>query len=171
MADRLRVALEVQAHRCSGDIPGGPFDLDASPWRRTMIERALDIDLFVVALRRLVRLGRWVVEAQFSTPELRAANDRFTQAVGAVVDVRDAQEHFDDYLSGVGKRQLAGEHPSGWGYGVGSSGGTITYGDRVIIVADALNAAQDFHRALRKEVDRQAVPDDLHWASTVIPKP
>lgn len=96
----------------------------------------------------------------------------FESAVPDLTEIRHTQEHFDEYRSNVGNRQRAGEEPSGFGYGLSAAGGIVTYGQFKLNVAVAVGAAQELHRAIRREVDPIASQDVHDGPDTVlIPTP
>jgi hypothetical protein len=171
-ADMLRLMIDAQLSRCSEPVPGGPFDNDDNQWARTMSQRGADLDLLVVALYRFRRLAQWALGGPFATAQLKADVATFDAAVPNLTEIRDTQEHFDEYRSNVGKRQKAGEPASGFGYGLGASGGIVTYGQFKLKVGEAVAAAQELHRAIRGLVDPIA-SKDLHGGpdTVLIPHP
>jgi hypothetical protein len=171
-ADILRLAIERQHNRCNKAIQGSPSDADSQPWRRSALTRLADADFLVVALARFQRLAEWALDGAFATPQLRAAVDRFKAAVPHLTDLRDTQEHFDEYFSNVGRRQKKGEPISGFGYGLNPTGAIVTYGGFTLVAQDAVAAAQDLHRAIRRVVDPIASKDVHGGPETVlIPHP
>lgn len=52
---------------------------------------------------------------RFRDGQLQAGVATFDAAVPYLTEIRDTQEHFDEYRSNVGKRLKAGEPPSGFG--------------------------------------------------------
>ena len=160
-ADSLRLGIEAQLLRCTEAIPGGPLDADPDPWMRAVLQRSFDLDFLVVALARFQRLADWALEGAFATADLHAAVAKFRAAVPHLTETRDTQEHFDEYRSNVGRRQLKGELPAGFGYGLSASGGVVTYGPFKFNAAEAVAAAQELHRAIRRDVDPIA-SNDVH---------
>ena len=168
----LRLMIEAQLARCTEPVPGGPFDADPNPWMRSMAQRGADIDLLVVALFRFRRMAQWASTGAFATAQLNADVAKFDAAVPNLTEIRDTQEHFDDYWSNVGKRQKAGEPTSGFGYGLSVAGGVVTYGQFKLDVGQAVSAAKDLHRAIRRDVDPIASQDVHGGPDTVlIPQP
>lgn len=171
-ADMLRLAVETQLSRCVEPVPGGPLDADPNPWMRAMAQRGADVDLLVVVLYRFRRLAQWALGGAFATPQLQADIATFDAAVPYLTEIRDTQEHFDEYRSNVGRRQKAGEEPSGFGYGLSAAGGVVTYGSFMLNLALAVAAAQELHKAIRREVDPIASLDVHSGPDTVlIPTP
>lgn len=140
-------------------MPGGPLDADPKPWMREMAQRGADVDLLVVVLYRFRRLAQWALSGAFATGQLRADIVAFDAAVPNLTEIRDTQEHFDEYRAGVGKRQKVGEKLSGFGYGLSAVGGIVTYGQFKLNLAVAVGAARELHRAIRREVDPIATQD------------
>ncbi len=171
-ADILRLAIETQLSRCVEPVHGGPLDADPNPWMRAMAQRGADVDLLMVVLHRFRRLARWALSGAFATGQLQADVAAFDAAVPYLTEIRDTQEHFDEYRSNVGKRQKAGEQPSGFGYGLSAAGGIVTYGQFKLNLAVAVAAAQELHRAIRREADPTA-SKDLHGSpdTVLIAKP
>jgi len=171
-ADSLRLAIETQFRRCTEAVPGGPFDADPIPWMHAMLQRGTDVDLLVVGLARFQRLADWALAGTFATPQLQAAVATFKAAVPDLKQIRDTQEHWDEYGSQVGQRQKAGEPPSGFGYGLSAAGGVVTYGTFKLDIAAALAATRELHRAIRHDVDQLAGADVHGGPDTVlIPHP
>jgi hypothetical protein len=130
------------------------------------------LDLLVVALARFQRLADWATNGAFATAELHAAVANFRAAVPHLTEIRDTQEHFDEYRSNVGRRQKKGELPAGFGYGLSASGGVVTYGAFMFSAAEAVAAALELHRAIRRDVDPIASKDVHGGPDTVlIPHP
>ncbi len=167
-ADILRLQIETQHARCAEPIPGGPGDADPRPWMRAMAQRTADMDLLVVSLYRFRRLARWARRGTFATAPLRAAVATFDKKVPNLIEIRDTQEHFDAYRSNIGHRQKAGEPASGFGYGLGATGGVVTYGQFKLNVGDAVLAAHELHRAIRDAVDADASQDPHGGPDTVL---
>lgn len=171
-ADILRLAIETQVSRYVEPVLGRPPDADPNTWMRAMAQRGADVDLLVVLLYRLRRLAQWALSGAFATGRLQADVAAFDAAVPNLTEIRDTQEHFDEYRSNVGKRQKAGEEPSGFGYGLSASGGIVTYRQFKLNLAVAVAAAQELHRAIRREVDPLASQDVHGGPDTVlIPAP
>lgn len=168
VADVLRLMIEAQLSRCTEPVPGDPFDADPNPWMRSMAQRGADLDLLVVALFRFRRLAQWALGGAFVTAQLHAAVAKFDAAVPNLTEIRHTQEHFDEYRSNVGKRQKAGEPASGFGYGLSVAGGIVTYGQFKLDVGEAVAAAKDLHRAIRREVDPIASQDVHGGPDTVL---
>jgi hypothetical protein len=133
-----------------------------------VLQRLSDADFLVIALARFQRLAEWALDGAFATPSLRAHVNKFKSTVPHLTDLRDTQEHFDDYWSNVGKRQKKGEPQSGFGYGLNPTGAVVTYGGFTLITADAVAAAQELHRAIRRDVDPIACQDAHGGPETVI---
>jgi hypothetical protein len=139
---------------------------------RAMAQRGTDVDLLVVVLYRFRRLAQWALSGAFATGQLQADIVAFDVAVPNLTEIRDTQEHFDEYRSNVGKRQRAGEQPSGFGYGLSAAGGIVTYGQFKLNAAVAVGSARELHRAIRREVDPIASQDVHGGPDTVlIPTP
>lgn len=172
LADILRLAFEAQFQRLTQEVPGGPFDADHVPWMQAMVQRGIDFDLFVVALARFQRLAEWTLEGAFVTGQLKVDVANFAATVPDLIAIRDTQEHFDEYQSNVGWRQQKGEPPAAIGHGMSPAGGIITYGPFMLSAAAALAAAQELHRAIRRDVDPIAL-QDVHGGpdSVLIPHP
>jgi hypothetical protein len=164
-SDRLRLAIDRQFYRFSEPVFGGPFDTPGHVWAQEMIQRGNDADFLVFALRQFSRLADWALKGSFATDGLRDAVATYKAQIPHLVEIRDSLEHFDEYASGTGKRQLAGEVPGGYGYGVG---GSITYGQFVINLGEAVSAARDLHRALRQAVDQEAEQDAHGGPETIL---
>lgn len=171
-ADILRLAIETQLSRCVEPVPGGPSTPTPNAWMRAMAQRGADVDLLLVVLHRFRRLAQWALSGAFATGQLQADVAAYDAAVPNLTEIRDTQEHFDEYRSNVGKRQKAGEEPSGFGYGLSAAGGIVTYGQFKLNLAMAVAAAQELHRAIRREVDPTA-SKDLHGGpdTVLIAKP
>ncbi len=104
-------------------------------------------------------------------PWMRAMAQRtatFDKKVPNLIEIRDTQEHFDAYRSNIGHRQKAGEPASGFGYGLGATGGVVTYGQFKLNVGDAVLAAHELHRAIRDAVDADASQDPHGGPDTVL---
>jgi hypothetical protein len=167
-SDILRLAIETQLARCVEPVPGGPVDANPNAWMRAMAQRGADVDLLVVVLYRFRRLAQWALSGAFATGQLQADVAAFDAVVPNLTEIRDTQEHFDEYRSNVGKRQKAGEEPSGFGYGLSAAGGIVTYGQFKLSVAVAVAAAQELHRAIRREGDPIASLDVHGGRDTVL---
>lgn len=133
-----------------------------------MAQRGADVDFLVVVLYRFRRLAQWALSGAFATGQLQTDVAAFDAAVPYLTEVRDTQEHFDEYRSNVGKRQKAGERPSGFGYGLSAAGGVVTYGQFKLNLAVAVAAALELHRAIRREVDPIASQDMHGGPDTVL---
>lgn len=167
-ADILRLAIETQLSRCVEPVAGGPLDADPNPWIRAMAQRGADVDILVVVLYRFRRLAQWALSGAFATGQLQADVAAFDAEVPNLTEIRDTQEHFDEYRSNVGRRQKAGEEPSGFGYGLSAAGGIVTYGQFSLSLAAAVSAVQELHRAIRREVDPIASQDVHGGPDTVL---
>ncbi len=167
-ADTLLLAVERQQERCMAPIPSGPLGPDVEIYVRTVVEHLTDIDLFIVVLYRLLRLAEWAALAPFATDELRREVAAFKKSVPHLREMRDTQEHFDDYGGGVGKRQRAGEPQLGWGYSASTTGGIVSYGDFTLDIGAATRAANGLHRAIRSAVDPLAARDIHGGPETII---
>lgn len=165
-SDMLRLAIDKQMERSCRAVPGGPFEPDPDGWARQMIQRATDLDLLVVLLHRFQRFAE-LVNRTWSSGRLVESLDAFAAAAPHLKEIRDTQEHWDEYRLGVGRRQRAGELEGGWGYGLGQAGGSVTYGEYHLHIAAAVEAAHDVHRAIRELVDGPA-GEDVHGGPETI---
>lgn len=172
-ADLLRLAIDRQHMRSTRPVmtPAGP---SGTIWSRPAVERMNDTDFMVNALWRLQLLAEWAASAQWATPQLRAEVRRFKKALPHLRQIRDTQEHFDEYGKGVGKRQKGskGERPAGWGYGHSPHGVILTYGKYKLDLTSGIGAARQLHRAIRAAVGPLA-SQDVHGGpeSVIIRKP
>ena len=165
----LRVALELQHRRSTQPVAGGPLDADPSAWTRGVVERSVDAELYVIALRRFLRLAEWAAKAPFATPELTAAVEHFKAQCPDAKALRDIIEHFDEYTVGAGRLQREGKvQQSGWGLGLNRGGVYFTYGDLRLDAAAATEAARVVHRAIRAVVDPLADGDPHGGPETII---
>ena len=167
-ADLLRLAIDRQHQRSVRPVTDAPAGLYVHLWSRTVLDRMADADFMVIALWRLQLLAEWAAAASWAPRELRDEIRRFKRAVPHLREIRDTQEHFDDYGRGIGRRQRKGEPRTGWGYGHGPQGVTLTYGRFKLDLGAAAAAAQELHRAIRTAVDPLASQDVHGGRDTVI---
>jgi hypothetical protein len=111
----------------------------------------VDIDFFLVALRRLRRVCELARRSGLpAVASLRPALKAFADAVKDVSKVRDILEHLDDAaVNGKG----------GIGYGIGSNGVLISYNGTMLDTHQLYEAAHQVHTAIRTVVDPIAARD------------
>lgn len=154
-ADMQILAVQLQHERIRSRATR-PFD--ESNRRRDMILHAIDIDLFFTVLKRLVDVAERAAAVsdlqQVLSPQLAAFRKqaegtplagRGNGPDGTIADLRHAFEH-------------SGNRDRRDGMGIGSSpvGSTITYRNRLFLIADLFSAAIELHKAIRAAVDAEA---------------
>jgi hypothetical protein len=78
------------------------------------IDLAVDLDLYVVAVRQALRAAE--LAAEFGVPGASDAVATCNQAAPMSKEARDVIEHFDDYKLGIGRLQGAGKRAPKWHY-------------------------------------------------------
>lgn len=71
-----------------------------------------DVDLFIIALRNLLRAAHLAKEESRSSDIARAIAE-FEERLPPLTGIRDMVEHFDDYTRGRGRRQKVDPRPVG----------------------------------------------------------
>jgi len=105
-----------------------------------------------------------------ATPALQQAIARFDDIVPHVKDLRDTDEHFDDYSARTGKRQRKGGEPSyRWSFAHTTGEMYLSYGPYRINSTEALAAGQLLHRAIRAAVDADAEQDPEGGRDLIFP--
>jgi hypothetical protein len=141
-ADTYWLACQMQHGRITDP---GPVIL--SDPRSSLIQRRIDVDLFIVSLHRLHTVGSLAAEVADPRSVLPGALDRFRGLTAGlplsegepgqpttIASVRNAFEHWQN-LTNRGRLGLA-SGPEGW---------WISYRDRMFETKDLLAAAQDLH--------------------------
>jgi hypothetical protein len=155
-ADTYRLACQTQHNRITDP---GPAIL--SDPRSSLIQRRIDVDLFVVSLHRLHTVAQLAAEVADPRNVLAGALERFSGLTaglplsesdpsqpGTVASVRNAFEHGQNLAIRGGLGLASG--PDGW---------WISYRDRMFQTKDLLAAAEDLHHAIRAAVDPEAFSD------------
>lgn len=155
-ADTYWLACQMQHSRINNP---GPAILSDS--RSGLIQRRIDVDLFMVSLHRLHTVAKLAAEVADPRNVLSGALQRFSgltagfplsdggQGQAATIEgVRHAFEHWQN-LANRGSLGLA-SGPDGW---------WISYRDRMFETTDLLAAANGLHRAVRAAVDPEAFSD------------
>ena len=129
--------------------------------RSNLIQRRIDVDLFVVSLHRLHTVAQLAAEVADPRNVLAGALERFSGLTAGlplsesepaqpttIASVRNAFEHGQNLAIRGGLGLASG--PDGW---------WISYRDRMFQTKDLLAAAEDLHRAIRAAVDPGAFSD------------
>ena len=126
-----------------------------------MIQRRIDVDLFVVSLHRLhtvAELAATVADPRNVLPE---AIDQFTAQTAGL----PLSEDKSDERATIANVRHALEHGQnlairgGLGFASGPDGWWISYRGRMFETKDLLAAAEGLHRAVRTAVDTEAFGD------------
>jgi len=115
LPDDVLDGLQVQTRHWVADLNTGEHAESNSEMAAAAAQAALtsaglearDVDLLVVVLYRFRRLAQWALSGAFATGQLQADVVAFDVGVPNLTQIRDTQEHFDEYRSNVGKRQRA----------------------------------------------------------------
>jgi hypothetical protein len=155
-ADTYWLACQMQHERITDP---GPAIL--SDPRSSLIQRRVDVDLFVVSLHRLHTVAQLAAEVADPRNVLSGALERFSALTtglplsesqpgqtATIASVRHAFEHGHNLAIRGGLGLASG--PDGW---------WISYRDRMFQTKDLLAAAEDLHRAIRAAVDPEAFSD------------
>ena len=155
-ADTYWLACQMQHSRITDS---GPAIL--SDPRSGLIQRRIDVDLFVVSLHRLHTVAQLAGEVADPRNVLAGALERFSgltaglplsesdpRQPATVASVRNAFEHGQNLAIRGGLGLASG--PDGW---------WISYRDRMFQTKDLLAAAEDLHHAIRAAVDPEAFSD------------
>jgi hypothetical protein len=171
-ADEWHLAVQQQHGRiqafCRAVHAGGGL-LSAS--RLELALGRTELEFFIVALRRLHRVGALIRRSQMPRePELVQALRSFDRLVRPVISLRNDQEHLDDAtVHGRG----------GLGYGVGAAGVSVTHNGSMLDTLALSKAAAELHARIRAVVDPLAARDphgadpivDLPARSAAVPRP
>lgn len=154
--DTYWLACQMQHRRITDP---GPAILNDP--RSGLIQRRVDVDLFVVSLHRLHTVAKLAAEVADPRNVLSEALERFSVlTVGlplsdgepdqptTIASVRNAFEHGQNLTIRGGLGLASG--PDGW---------WISYRDRMFQTKDLLAAAEELHRAVRAAVDPEAFSD------------
>ena len=157
-ADTYWLACQTQHNRI---LEIGPA-ITSDP-RSSLIQRRIDVDLFVVSLHRLHTVAELAATVADPPNVLPEAIEQFTaQTAGlplsenepdeppTIANVRHALEHGQNLA-------IRG----GLGFASGPDGWWISYRGRMFETKDLLTAAEGLHRAIRTAVDPEAF-SDLH---------
>jgi hypothetical protein len=151
VVDRVWRAIELQATAFK-PIPS----ITQSPPRHVaeqLLTQLVHAELLVISLARLCRLAKWLETASWVTADLETARQAMLAHCPVITDLRDTAEHFDDYITGKGRRQERGEQLSGWGLVAGRDP-SITYGPHQgIRLLPMVESARRFRTAIRTVVD------------------
>jgi hypothetical protein len=155
-ADTYWLACQMQHGRITDP---GPAVLNDS--RSSLIQRRIDVDLFIVSLHRLHTVATLAAEVADPRSVLSGELDRFRDLTAGlplsegqpgqpttIASVRNAFEHGQNLAIRGGLGLASG--PDGW---------WVSYRDRMFQTKDLLAAAQDLHRAIRAAVDPEAFSD------------
>ena len=155
-ADTCWLACQMQHGRITDP---GPAILDDP--RSSLVQRRIDVDLFVVSLHRLHAVATLAAEVADPRSVLPGELDRFQGLTAglplsegepgqptAVASVRNAFEHWQNLAIRGGLGLASG--PDGW---------WISYRDRMFETKDLLAAARDLHGGVRAAVDPEAFSD------------
>ena len=129
--------------------------------RSGMIQRRIDVDLFIVSLHRLHTVAKLAAEVADPRKVASEALERFSDLTAGfplsefgqeeaptIETVRHVFEHWQNLAIRGGLGLASG--PDGW---------WITYRDRMFETKDLLAAAEELHRAVRAAVDPEAFSD------------
>lgn len=154
-ADTYWLACQMQHARIMNPGP----DIVNDP-RSSLVQRRIDVDLFVVSLHRLHTVAQLAAEVADPRMVLPVAIAQFNQHTAGlplsedepksatVADVRHAFEHAQNLKIRGGLGLASG--PEGW---------WISYRTRMFETKDLLTAAENLHQAIRAAVDREAFSD------------
>lgn len=155
-ADTYWLACQMQHRRITDP---GPAIL--SDPRSSLIQRRIEVDLFVVSLHRLHTVAELAAAVADPRDILSGALEQFSGLTAGlslseselgqpatIASVRNAFEHGQNLTIRGGLGLASG--PDGW---------WISYRDRIFQTKDLLAAAEDLHRAIRAAVDPEAFSD------------
>jgi hypothetical protein len=155
-ADTYWLACQMQHRRITSP---GPVIL--SDPRSVLIQRRIDVDLFVVSLHRLHTVARLAAEVADPENVLPGALERFSGLTAGlplaesepdrpatIASVRNSFEH---------RQNLAIR--GGLGLASGADGWWISYRDRMFQTRELLTAAEELHHGVRAAVDPEAFSD------------
>jgi hypothetical protein len=154
-SDTCWIACQMQHERILN--PGSDVISDS---RSSLIQRRIDVDLFVVSLHRLHTVAELAAEVADTRKVLPAAIEQFSQHTAGlplseneaksatIADVRHAFEHAQNLKIRGGLGLASG--PDGW---------WISYRTRMFETKDLLAAAENLYRAIRAAVDPEAFSD------------
>ncbi|MFI9273972.1 hypothetical protein ACIGXM_25175 [Kitasatospora sp. NPDC052896] len=117
-----------------------------------------DVDFFLLALRRLHRVGELIRRSALPTAPLRQQLRDFDQRIKPVMTIRDVLEHLDD---------VAVEGRGGIGWGIGDDRLSVTYSGVTIDTFELFTAARNLHAAVRTVVDPIAA-NEPHGQAPII---
>jgi hypothetical protein len=155
-ADTYWLACQMQHGRITDP---GPAIL--SDPRSGLVQRRIDVDLFIVSLHRLHTVAKLTAEVADPRNVLSGALERFSgltaglplsegeqDQAATIASVRNAFEHWQNLAIRGGLGLASG--PDGW---------WISYRDRMFETKELLAAAEELHRAIRAAVDPEAFSD------------
>ena len=155
-ADICWLACQMEHRRITDP---GPAIL--SDPRSGLIQRRVDVDLFIVSLNRLHTVAKLAADVADPRNVLSGALERFIDLTAGlslsegesgkpttIASVRNAFEHGQNL-----------EIRGGLGLASDSDGWWISYRDRMFQTKDLLAAAEELHRAVRAAVDPEAFSD------------
>lgn len=155
-ADTYWLACHMQHERIADP---GPAIL--SDPRSGLIQRRIDVDLFIVSPHRLHTVAKLAAEVADPRNVLPGALERFSRLTAGlplsageqdrattIASVRNAFEHWQNLA-------IRG----GLGLASGPDGRWISYRDRMFETKDLLAAAEELHRVIRAAVDPEAFSD------------
>lgn len=149
-------AVELQLQRCLGPVSNRQDGVE--DYRLEWNQRQLDIEFFVISLRRL----RLVVEAskrRLGDARLKPALRAFDARVPDVVHLRDIAEHIDEFDRGMGgNKPLTAESPS---HSWGPDSAEVSYGGLRLDLQDATEAARELHGLVMQVLHERGHKVDL----------
>ncbi len=157
-ADEQFLAVEQQHDR----IVSGCRSIHAvgmpQTWREDRVRLLIDVNLFMICLRQLLRVCQLVRRSRLPTADLRRPMRDFENQTVGVTSLRNVLEHLDTAaVNGQG----------GIGYGLGSDGVNVTYDGAGLDTAALLESARTLHLAIRSTVDPIAALD-VHGGYPII---
>ena len=129
--------------------------------RSVLIQRRIDVDLFVVSLHRLHTVARLAAEVADPGNVLSAALEQFSDLTAGL----PLSESEPDQPATIASVRNFLEHSQnlairgGLGLASGTDGWWISYRDRMFQTRELLTAAEEMHHAVRAAVDPEAFSD------------
>lgn len=151
-------AVDLQHERANAPFPAALAgavagqSVSAVALESEVYKRQVDIELYLVALRRLRRAAEFAVRYVPGGRALNAASRDFDRCVPYAITLRNVTEHFDDYQVGRGKARRPGEVGFVTVYtldntsdGKPGDGAGFVWGNRAVKCSDATPAARTLH--------------------------
>jgi len=155
-ADAYWIACQMQHSRIMD--PGPAIFSDP---RAIMIQRRIDVDLFVVSLHRLSTVANLAAEVADPRDVLPEAITLFSEQTAGL----PLSEHDADQAPTIANVRHVLEHGQnleirgGLGFASGQDGWFVSYRRRMWETQELLAAAQTLHAAIRKAIDPEAFSD------------